>query len=142
MKKLFLCLVVLFAFQICLLSQTPAELQKTGFTREQIEDNYIVGLNSDVAGLQVSAAYFLGEMKSERAVIPLMKMFSDENNAPGQRLMAAWSLLKIGDERGIYLIKCQSEDQNCDYLRCLCEYFYKDHNLKVHSSINPYENLK
>ena len=134
MKKLIFVFVILFTIPICLLSQTPTELQKTGFTREQIEDNYLVGLNSDVPGLQVSAAYFLGEMKSERAVIRLMEIFRNENNAPGQRLMAAWSLYKIGDERGIYLIKCQSEDQECDYLKCLCEYYYKDHNLKVHGS--------
>ena len=134
MKNLIFAFVILFAFPICLLSQTPAELQKTGFTREQIEENYLVGLNSDVPGLQVSCAYFLGEMKSERAVVPLMKIFRDENNAPGQRLMAAWSLYKIGDERGMYLIKCEADDPDCDYLRCLCEYYYKDHNLKVHNS--------
>lgn len=133
--SLFILVVFLFAFSVSSLAQAPAELQKTGFNREQIEENYLVGLNSDVAGLQVSAAYFLGEMKSERAVIPLMKMFRDENNAPGQRLMAAWSLYKIGDERGLYLIKCEAENPECDYLRCLCEYFYKDHNLKANVSI-------
>ena len=135
MKNLMIAFVILFAFPFCLLSQAPVELQKTGFTREQIEDNYLAGLNSEVQGLQVSAAYFLGEMKSERAVIPLMKMFRNEKNAPGQRLMAAWSLYKIGDERGIYLIKCQGENQECDYLRCLCEYYYKDHCLKVDGHI-------
>lgn len=133
--SLFAFIVLLFAFSVSLLAQAPAELQNPGFTREQIEENYLVGLNSDVAGLQVSAAYFLGEMKSEKAVIPLMAMFRNEKISPGQRLMAAWSLYKIGDERGIYLIKCQAEDTECDYLRCLCEYYYKDHNLKVHGSI-------
>ena len=69
-----------------MLSQTPAELQKTGLTREQIEDNYLVGLYSDVPGLQVSSAYFLGEMKSERAVIRLMEIFRNEKNATGKKI--------------------------------------------------------
>ena len=135
MRNLIFVFALFFAFPICLLSQTPAELQKPEFTREQIEDNYLVGLNSDAPGLQVSCAYFLGEMKSERAVIPLLKMFRDEKNAPGQRLMAAWSLYKIGDERGIYMIKCEAENTECDYLRCLCEYYYKDHCLKTDHDI-------
>ena len=127
--------VCFYAITVITFAQTPAELKEAGLSLTQIEDNYLVGLNSDVPGLQVSCAYFLGEMKSERAVIPLMKMFRDENAMPGQRLMAAWSLYKIGDERGMYLIKCQGDDQECDYLRCLCEYYYKDHCLKTDGHI-------
>jgi hypothetical protein len=83
---LFVCIC---AITVITFAQTPAELTKAGLSLTQIEDNYLVGLNSDVPGLQVSCAYFLGEMKSERAVIPLMKMLRDENAMPGQRLMAA-----------------------------------------------------
>ena len=132
LRALFVCICVL---TVITFAQTPAELTKAGLSREQIEDNYLVGLNSEVAGLQVSCAYFLGEMKSERAVIPLMKMFRDENSMPGQKLMAAWSLYKIGDERGLYLIKCEGDNSECDYSRCLCEYFYKDHCLKTDGHI-------
>ncbi len=113
------------------LAQTPAELTKAGFSTEQIEENYLRGLNSDVPGLQVSCAYFLGEMRSEKAVIPLMKMFRNKDAAPGQRIMAAWSLMKIGDERGLYLLKCEADNPECDYLRCLSEFLYKDHCYKT-----------
>ena len=125
-----ICALIVITF-----AQTPAELKEAGLSLTQIEDNYLAGLNSGVPGLQVSCAYFLGEMKSERAVIPLMKMLRDENSMPGQKLMAAWSLYKIGDERGIYLIKCEGENTECDYSRCLCEYFYKDHCLKTDGHI-------
>jgi hypothetical protein len=131
MKTFWMTFVVcICALTVLSIAQTPAELPNTSLSREQIEENYLCGLNSDVPGLQVSCAYFLGEMKSDRAVIPLMKMFRDENNSPGQRLMAAWSLYKIGDARGLYLIKCEGENSNCDYTRCLCDYFYRDHCLK------------
>ncbi len=39
-----------------------------------IEDNLIRGIKSDNAGLQTSCAYFLGEMKSSKAMIPLLKL--------------------------------------------------------------------
>ncbi|MDZ7764996.1 MAG: hypothetical protein U5K00_11280 [Melioribacteraceae bacterium] len=41
-------------------------------SREIIEQNYIEGINSENLGLKVSSAYYLGEMKSQKAVIPLM----------------------------------------------------------------------
>lgn len=131
MKTFCMALIVCFCvYTITGMAQTPAELENAGLSRAQIEDNYLVGLNSNVPGLQVSCAYFLGEMKSEKAVIPLMKMFRDEKSMPGQKLMAAWSLYKIGDERGLYLIKCEGENKDCDFTRCLCEFFYIDHCLK------------
>jgi hypothetical protein len=40
----------------------------------QIEENYLVGLNSSNVGLRTSCAYFLGEMKSDKAIIPLLKL--------------------------------------------------------------------
>jgi hypothetical protein len=137
MKTFWMAFFVCFcALTVISIAQTPAELPNTSLTREQIEENYLVGLNSGVPGLQVSCAYFLGEMKSEKAVIPLMKMFRDEKSMPGQKLMAAWSLYKIGDERGLYLIKCEGENSNCDYSRCLCEYFFIDHSLKHKGQIS------
>ena len=128
--------VCICALTVITLAQTPAEMTKVGFSSEQIEENYLRGLNSDVSGLQVSCAYFLGEMKSSKAVLPLMKMFRDKNSAPGQKIMAAWSLMKIGDERGLYLIKCEADNPECDYLRCFAEYLYKEHCYKTEGRLH------
>ena len=130
---LFVCIC---ALTVITFAQTPAELTKAGISREQIEENYLRGLNSDVPGLQVSCAYFLGEMKSSKAVLPLMKMLRDKNAAPGQKIIAAWSLMKIGDERGLYLIKCEGDNSECDYLRCFAEYLYKEHCYKTEGSLH------
>ena len=124
MKKYFLFITV-FSIVFAMLTFTNGQ---------SVEDNYLEGLNSENHGLRVNSAYFLGEMKSERAVEPLMKLFKEKED-PGARLVAAWSLFKIGDERGIALIKEESENSDCDYLRCICEYFYKDFSLKKYGRI-------
>jgi hypothetical protein len=101
---------------------------------ESVEANYLNGLNSDNHGLKVSSAYFLGDMKSHKAVIPLMKMFRDEKN-DGAKLVAAWSLLKIGDARGVFLVKRESELGDCDGIRCMLGQLYNDYCLKTKGKI-------
>ena len=95
-----------------------------------IEANYLNGLKSKNMGVKASSAYFLGEMKSEKALFPLMKMF---NNAQtdGERLLAAWSLLKIGDSRGVYLVKRATEDGTCKGANCMLTWLYRDYRLKT-----------
>ena len=93
---------------------------------ESLEQNLINGINSENEGLKTSAAYYLGEMKSSKAVVPLLKMMHNEKSE-GARIMAALSLLKIGDDRGIYAIK-----QNCKFdestkVRKMCELFYSNY---------------
>jgi HEAT repeat protein len=91
-------------------------------------------LNSDVSGLKVSSAYYLGEMKSEKAVIPIMKLFRETNN-DGARLVAAWSLFKIGDERGVFLVKRYIELGDCDGIRCMLQHMYMDYSLKTYGKV-------
>jgi len=68
------------------------------------EANYLAALNSSNESLRINGAFMLGEMRSKKAVIPLMDMFRQESDK-GSKLVAALSLLKIGDARGIFLIK-------------------------------------
>lgn len=99
-----------------------------------IEANYLEGLKSNNIGLRTSSAYFLGEMKSEKALIPLMKMFTDAKTS-GEKLLAAWSLLKIGDSRGVYLVKHATEDGTCGGTTCMLTWLYKDYSLKTNGNI-------
>ena len=91
-----------------------------------IENNYLEGLESDNQGLRISCAFYLGEMKSQRAVIPLMKMMGKEDHE-GAKIIAAWSLIKIGDQRGIYRVKKEAELSNSCAIKCMCEYFHRQH---------------
>ena len=99
--------------------------KKTGkSSREMIVSNLLEGLKSSNCGLKMSCAYFLGELKSERAVIPLMKMLRDEENECS-RLMAALALIKIEDARGVFMVKRQAEFDDCLRVRNICKILYK-----------------
>lgn len=124
---------------LALLSVTngQSEYQTQLCPYELIEQNYIQGLKSDNCGLRVSCAYFLGEMKSTKAVIPLMDLLNtcarDE-----VRLIAALSLIKIGDERGIFLVKRQAEFCDNERVRQLCERIYNSYILQKYSDVSEY----
>ena len=130
-KLLFLWLSLSFVVAIATISFAQADKEiSTPSKYEAIEANYLTGLNSDNQGLKVSSAYFLGNIKSSRAVIPLMKMFRTEKNN-GAKLVAAWSLLKIGDSRGVFLVKRESEIGNCEGINCMLHQLYEDYCLKT-----------
>lgn len=118
MKKLIL---LLFAVASFLSAQSDYQSELCPY--QLIEQNYLEGLNSDNCGLRVSCAYFLGEMKSSKAVIPLMDLL---NTCPKVevRLIAALSLIKIDDKRGVFLVKRQAEFCDSERVRLMCERFY------------------
>lgn len=91
---------------------------------EDIEINYLQGAESDNLGLKISAAYQLGERKSKKAVIPLMKVLRNDSVAEA-RIMAALSLYKIGDERGIFAIKKAMEFDEDKQVKQMCSIFYQ-----------------
>ena len=127
-----------FIFVVAIATATFAQANKeiiVSAKYETIENNYLAGLNSNNHGLKVSSAYFLGDMKSHKAVIPLMKMFRNEKN-DGAKLVAAWSLLKIGDSRGVFLVQRESELGNCDGIRCMLGQLYQDYCLKTKGKID------
>lgn len=94
------------------------------------EANYISGLYSNNETQKVNSAYMLGEMKSEKAVIPLMDMFRKEKNDAG-KLVAALSLLKIGDPRGIFLVKRSIELKGNGGINIILKHLYKDYSQKT-----------
>ena len=107
MKKLIYIFAVLAGWLIfTALENAPADEEgtKSNTKLESVEINYLMGLKSKNENIKASSAYFLGEMKSKEAIVPLMDMFRNEDN-DGSKLIAAWSLLKIGDPRGVFLIK-------------------------------------
>jgi len=88
-----------------------------------IESNYLAGLTSDNCGLRNSCAFFLGEMKSEKAVLPLMKLLRCATK-DCTRIYAALSLIKIGDPRGVYLVKRTAIFDDNDRVKRICTQFY------------------
>ena len=93
-------------------------------TDVDIDQNLIVGVKTDNLGLKVSASYYLGERKSSSGVIPLMHVLHNDE-APEARIIAALSLFKIGDERGIFAVKRAIEFDKNEQVRNMCAIFYQ-----------------
>lgn len=126
---LFIILTVLVCFSNKISAQEVDKKEKK-VDVEKVEDNLLVGVKSENDGLRVSSAYYLGEAKSDKAVIPLMEMLR-ENNDEGERIMAALSLFKIGDERGMNLIKGISEQDDNEHVKKMCKIFWDMHVLRL-----------
>jgi len=121
MKKALILLVA------CLLASTAVAGERTegAALSAQAEQNLLIGLASDNLGLQESAAYMLGEMSSDRAVIPLMRMLRSERASA--RIVAALALCRIGDARGVYAVKRASSFDDDAQVRQRCAWFYEQY---------------
>lgn len=90
-----------------------------------IEDNLLIGLSTNNAGLQRSSALLLGKIQSDRAVIPLMTAFHNNPNE-NVRIAAAWALCKIGDARGVYAVKMAVKYDECPKVQATCAWYYEN----------------
>lgn len=107
-------------------ANNPAPAKKKNFNRTVVIQNLLNGVNSENQGLKLSSGYFLGELKSDEAVIPLLSILKNSENDE-ERIMAALSLSKIGDARGIYAVKQAIKFDESERVRKLCSLFYQDY---------------
>jgi len=107
----------------------PYPVKKNVMNRDLVITNLINGINSGNQGLRLSSTYFLGELKSDEAVIPLMRILKSDENEEA-RIMAALSLVKIGDARGIFTIKQAINFDSSERVKKLCSIFYQDYTSK------------
>jgi len=101
-----------------------------------IEANLLVGLKSDNEGLRISCAYFLGEMKSEKSVIELMQILRDDESYAA-RIVAALSLIKIGNTQAVYMVQRTSLFNEFEGVRKMSEKFYLSHLMKKYLEQHP-----
>jgi len=134
--QLVLVLTLVLIFSSILTAREPAKPAKnvvssynnfTVFTEDKlslIEDNLLTGIKSKNSGLQTSCAYFLGEMKSSRAMIPLLRLA--RNGATEEaRILAGLSLYKINSNIGLYQLKGLSERDESELVRKVFDRIYK-----------------
>ncbi len=91
---------------------------------DQIETNMLIGIKADNTGLQTSCAYFLGEMKSDRAMIPLLKLVTNADTEEA-RIIAALSLYKIESKIGMYRLKYLAESDESELARRVFDRIYR-----------------
>lgn len=122
---------ILFAVSLFLLLSFRILPQETAFgnssNKEACFETLQQGLVSDNLGLQAGCTYMVGEVGCQKSVICLLKIL---HNDPSEelRILAALSLYKIGDSRGIYAIKQAIKYDNSKRVQRMCEIFYKAYN--------------
>ena len=121
--------IVLLALLLVIVCAVPAMARQSVLppdaNKPLIEDNLFIGMASDNLGLQRGCALMLGEIVSDRAVVPLMAVLhnsSDEN----LRVAAAWSLCKIGDARGVYAVKMAVKYDESAKVQTTCAWYYEN----------------
>ena len=89
----------------------------------------LTGIASDNNGLQSGCTFMLGEVRCDKGVIPLLGILHNDQREEA-RILAALSLYKIGDSRGIFAIKQATRFDDSKRVRRLCKIFYNAYLLK------------
>jgi hypothetical protein len=120
-SALMLCVMVL----VMAVSASAGDKTLFGSTEkyDRAEATLLQGLTSDNEGLRESSAYMLGELKSDKAVIPLMGILRCESCSTA-RIVAALALCRIGDLRGVYAVKQAVQFDDNAAVQQRCAYFY------------------
>jgi len=119
---------ILFAVSLLLLLTIPILPQEiadqNNSAKEACIKTLLEGLQTENRGLQAGCTYMLGELCCDRGVITLLDIL---HNSPSEeiRILAALSLYKIGDSRGIFAIKQSIKYDGSDRVSRLCEKFYR-----------------
>lgn len=124
MKK-YISFPVVFAL-CCIISITISAkkippVQK--FHYEVYENNLLEGIKTENTGVKVSSAIKLGEIKSEKAVIPLISVLRNAK-CEKERLSAALALTQIGTAKALYFVKSAARFDDSPRVREVCHKFY------------------
>lgn len=92
--------------------------------QEQILETLLMGVCSGNKGLCAGATYMLGELCCPQSVIPLLNIL---HSSPCEeiRILAALSLVKIGDARGVYAVKRAMKFDDSERVQRMCSIFYQ-----------------
>lgn len=119
---------ILFAFSLLLLLTIqilPQEIaNQNNSAKEACIETLLKGLQTENRGLQAGCTYMLGELCCDRGIITLLDILHS-NPSEELRILAALSLYKIGDSRGIFAIKQSIKYDESDRVSRLCEKFYR-----------------
>jgi hypothetical protein len=135
-QSVFLVLALVMVLSSALFALEPASPAKyvtssynnfSVFTDEElslIEENLLEGIKSKNGGLQTSCAYFLGEMKSDLALIPLLRL-ARNGKTEEARIIAGLSLYKIESHIGLHILKGRAQNDNSELVRKTFDRLYK-----------------
>lgn len=109
-------------FSIQIFPQETAD--KTSAEMDACFETLQQGLNSDNAGLIAGCTYMIGEVRCQRSIVSLLNMLHNSDSEE-LRILAALSLYKIGDSRGLYAIKQSIKFDESKRVQRMCDIVYK-----------------
>ncbi len=112
MKRLLAGIVLcIAAYGIMVAGETETQRTFTKAKLERIEQDLINAFQSNIPGLQTSAATTLVQVRKQtpeyswsNSIIPLMRIVNDESNDADARIAAALALYELRSDRGDYSI--------------------------------------
>lgn len=129
MKALIKTSTLTFTIVIALSFSLLAKENISNENLENSEKTLLSAIESENLGLSISSIQLLGELNSNDAVIPLMKILHNCENEES-RIAASLSLYKIGDKRGIFALKMAAKYDNSKRVRKMCNNFYTQYLLE------------
>ena len=127
------CSFFLIAIQISAQVPKPPEID----ARHQIVYKCpLDGLNSKDADIRLDCAFVLGEMKCEKAAIPLMRLLREDPDE-AVRIVAAQSLIEIDDPVGVFLVSRTAKFNDFEHVRKLCDKFYNSYVYDQYANQHP-----
>ncbi len=93
----------------------------------KIVQNFIMGINSENLGLCKSSIYYAGYYKITGTVEALINVLNDNSRKPCLRILAAVSLYRIGDMRGIRAIRDVVQFDKIKSVKSKCSEIYNSY---------------
>lgn len=101
----------------------PGEMYRSAPEAELTEAKLLDDVTCDNCQTRDDAIYDLGELRSEKAVIPLMGVLHTDPDET-TRIVAALALCRIGDERGTFAVKRAAIFDGSEKVRTVAAWFY------------------
>jgi hypothetical protein len=125
MKKYLLGFAILILLVTLTGNAFASNLTKRDSAIMRGEQNLLIAINTNNYGLKSSAAQILGDIKSEKAVIPLMKILKSSDDEK-LRIVAALSLYKIQSAIGMFAVRQAIRFDESARVRKMCLNLYLD----------------
>jgi HEAT repeat protein len=101
----------------------PGDVSRPAADLEMTEAKLLDDVHCDNCQTKDNAIFDLGELRSEKAVIPLMDVLHRDGDE-SSRIVAALALCRIGDARGTYAVKRAATFDKSEKVRTLSAWFY------------------
>lgn len=101
----------------------PGDVTRPAPDLEFTEAKLLEDVQCDNCQTRENAIFDLGELRSEKAVIPLMDVLHRDPDE-SSRIVAALALCRIGDERGTFAVKRAATFDGSGKVRTLAAWFY------------------